>query len=313
TSSSNPFSQNNSVPFAPTFRAPSPDFSGFNISRYGELAPSSKLSALRPVPLGKPIVPINKHPNTVYTDRVNIPLRYRLKGQSADGVMYGPLASGQSSIGDKYGSDTSYTDDREGEWMLAVERGSQSAESQSSHTVVNVSQQDFNRYNNNLKSRRNESQVYGKRTKPIPQTPVPSQPPPSQPTTQHNIAVAVDESPLQKELEVSPKTPPVGSAIGHIPALTKEQLKNRTDHTILNDVMRLIAQNAPAIAPTVSYRSLRHAPVVHDISVINSRAKRNTHYDSHSHHKDYHYDHYKGYRSPASDDSYRARLLFPFA
>ncbi|CAG2121113.1 unnamed protein product, partial [Medioppia subpectinata] len=147
---SNPFSKNNSVPFAPTFRAPSPDFSGFNISRYGELAPSSKLGAgMRPIQLTKPLVPINKHPNTVAADRVNIPLRYRLKPQGQDAPVYQPGAANGggnrlSGVGHPYGHylDDSY--DPNEEYMIAVERGSQSAESQSTHTVMNASVQDFN-------------------------------------------------------------------------------------------------------------------------------------------------------------------------
>ena len=82
----------------------------------------------------------------------------------------------------------------------------------------------------------------------------------SQPTTVHNVEV-VDESPLKSELSVSPKTTVV------IP-LTKEQLKNKTDHTILNDVLRMIAQNAPAIAPQTQ----------NDIVEIRTRAKRGTNY-----------------------------------
>jgi len=94
-------------------------------------------------------------------------------------------------------------------------------------------------------------------------------------TTDHNVEV-VDESPLKQELEVSPKTTIV------IP-LTKEQLKNKTDHTILTDVLRLIAQNAPAIGP-------QHIEV-HTI------AKRDVHNHKHDGH-DHKHNHQKSSESP---------------
>jgi hypothetical protein len=97
----------------------------------------------------------------------------------------------------------------------------------------------------------------------------------SPPTTDQNVEV-VDESPLKQESEVSPKT------TIFIP-LTKEQMKNKTDHTILTDVLRLIAQNAPAIAPEETHIE------VHTIE------KRDTHYKNKRHEK---HDEHNHNRSP---------------
>ena len=170
----NPFSKNSSVPFSPSFRAPNPDFSGFNISRYGELSPgSSKLSSqgIKPVQLNKPLVPL-KTTNRVKPERVNIPMRYRIKGQNTlnDGnVDYGAVG-GMGGVGgvnlmpyqtsevsqstnDVYKQfldsirNNEYTKD-EKDYMIAVERGSQSAESQSNAAIVDIPQQDFTKLNN---------------------------------------------------------------------------------------------------------------------------------------------------------------------
>lgn len=108
------------------------------------------------------MVPL-KNNNRLKPERVNIPMRYRIKGQNTlnDGnqEFLGPASPFQGSdpvnqnANDIYKQyldsvrNNDYIKD-DNEYMIAVERGSQSAESQSSAAIVHVPQQDINKINN---------------------------------------------------------------------------------------------------------------------------------------------------------------------
>jgi len=137
----NLFNQNTSVPFHSTFRAPSPDFSGFNISRYGDLSPKASLNNIKPFQLNKPLVPPPSRPKP---ERVNNPVRYRIKPQhqTNDKEFLIP----DKDVFHEY-VDANQSNKDENDYMLAVERGSQSAESQSNAAFVKAQNTDHNRFN----------------------------------------------------------------------------------------------------------------------------------------------------------------------
>ncbi len=145
-SNKNPFDQNTSIPFHPTFKAPNPDYSGFNISRYGDISPKGSLNNLKPVQLNKPLVPLPTRPNP---ERVNIPVRYRIKPQiqvnDKEFIISDSVLNANENIipaKDVFHEYIDINDSNrdENDYMIAVERGSQSAESQSNPAFIRVQQ-----------------------------------------------------------------------------------------------------------------------------------------------------------------------------
>lgn len=111
--------------------------------------------------------------------------------------------------------------------MIAVERGGHQSESQKEISIINPNAQV-----NDVKEK-----YFGQRIS------RPDGPTSSGPTsTADHLIEVVDESPLKTEVSSS-------KSIITSWKLSKEELKNRTDHAILNDVLRLIAQNPPILSP----------------------------------------------------------------